>query len=98
VALPTLGIQAPVDRGRRLKVFCDVYGLEDRHGFVNLIQERIDDIRRVFLHGAAIGHPGYQALLDEGGHIEGLERDLLWVDRHTAELQDWVDRPFTRNV
>jgi len=41
---------------------------------------------------AANGHAAYQRILDEGGHIEGLERDRAYMEAHAQEFQDWVDR------
>lgn len=81
------------DQGPRLKRFCDAYGLGDRAGFVDVIRDRIDASRRMVRDGAAAGHSGYRALLAEGGHIEGIDEDLRWVERHAAELQAWLDRP-----
>jgi hypothetical protein len=82
--------------GRRLKLFCDAYGLDDRSEVVDMIQERMMATRRLLLDGAAAGHAAYQALLAEGGHVEGIERDLAFVEDHAVELQAWVDHPSTQ--
>ena len=81
----------PSEQGRRLKLFCDAYGLDDREGFVDAIRERIAAARRMVLDGAAAGHPGYQRILAEGGHIEGMEQDLAFVEEQAVEFQRWVD-------
>jgi hypothetical protein len=89
--LPSIGAPAELNRGRRLKLFCDAYGLEQRHGLLDVIQERIDATRMMLIDGAASGNVGYQRILDEGGHIEGLRRDQAFVEEQADELQTWVD-------
>jgi len=90
--LASLGWHEPPATGRRLKRFCDAYGLDQRHGFLDVVQERIEATRRMLIDGAANGHAAYQRILDEGGHIEGLERDRAYMEAHAQEFQDWVDR------
>ncbi len=90
--LSALGWREPPDTGRRLKLFCDAYGLDDRAGFLAVIVERIAATRRMLLDGAANGHAGYQRLIAEGGHIDGLDADGAFVLAHAQLLQDWVGR------
>jgi hypothetical protein len=88
----SLGIHEPPATGRRLRFLCDAYGLDDRDAFLNVIQERIEATRRMLLDGAAAGHPGYERIIAEGGHLEGLEADLAFVEAHAQEFQVWLDR------
>ncbi|MDQ3653679.1 MAG: aminoglycoside phosphotransferase family protein [Chloroflexota bacterium] len=90
--LASLGWHEPPATGLRLKRFCDAYGLDQRHGFLDAVQERIEATRRMLIDGAAAGHAGYQRIIDEGGHIEGLEADRAFVEAHAQEFQNWVDK------
>ncbi len=89
--LASLGWREPPQTGRRLKLFCDAYGLDEREGLLDVIQERIEATHRMLLDGAAAGHAGYERIIAEGGHLEGLEADRAFVELHAQELQDWVD-------
>lgn len=89
--LPSIGASTELNRGHRLKLFCDAYGLEQRDSLLDVIQERIDATRMMLIDGAASGNVGYQRILDEGGHIEGLRRDHAFVQEKAKELQTWVD-------
>ncbi len=91
--LVSLGGRERPDIGWRTRLLCDAYGLDERNGFLEVVQDRIEATRRMLLDGAANGHGGYQRLLAEGGHIDGLDADLAFVREHAQELQDRVDRP-----
>lgn len=87
----TLGVSSELNLGRRLKLFCDAYGLEQRHDLMHMVQERIDATRTMLIDGAAAGIVGYQRILDEGGHIEGLLRDQAFVQEQARDLQQWIE-------
>ncbi len=88
--LASLGWRERPDFGRRTRLFCDAYGLAERNAFLAVLIDRIASTRQMLLDGAANGHGGYQRLLAEGGHIEGLDADLTFVNAHARELQAWV--------
>jgi hypothetical protein len=84
-------VPASDDTGRRLRLFCDAYGLERRDGFVEVILERIEATRRMLIDGAASGNTGYQALLTEGGRLKELQRDREFVKDQREDLQRWIE-------
>lgn len=92
-ALASMGISSGHDRGRRLRLLCDTYGLEDRATFVDILVQRIDAVETMLVNGARNGIAGYQQVLAEGGHLEALHRDSAWVKRHREELQRWLTDP-----
>lgn len=88
---PSMGVSSESNMGHRLKLFCDAYGLEQRDGLISVIQERIDATRTMLIDGAAAGIVGYQRILNEGGHIEELQRDKAFVQEREGELRRWMD-------
>lgn len=90
-ALASFGLSQPVDQASRLRLFCDDYGLAERHAFVDLVVTRIEAILSMLLDGAAAGNEAFQRHLDEGGPIEGYERDRNHVHRHAHDLQAAID-------
>lgn len=89
--LPSIGAPMELNRGHRLKLFCDAYGLEQRDGLLDVVLKRIDATRIMLIDGAASGNLGYQRILDEGGHIEGLERDQAFVGEQANEFRKWLE-------
>lgn len=79
------------DTGRRLRLFCDAYRLQQREGFVEVLQERIDATWRMLVDGAGDGNIAFQRLIDEPGRLESYRRDLRHVRNHAAELQAAVE-------
>lgn len=78
------------DQCRRLRVFCDAYGLEDRAGLTKTIERRVQAVGALILDRAARGDPVFQRHLEEG-HVEVYERDLAFLQRHRHELQRSVE-------
>jgi aminoglycoside phosphotransferase (APT) family kinase protein len=67
-----------VDIPRRLRLFVDAYGLEDRSGFVELIARRQVSTFVTMDRWAAAGVPGFQELVADGPEItERPDLDLL---------------------
>lgn len=69
------GWTSPPQRGRRLRLLLDSYGLSNRAGFVDSVVARIEFNRAVMLEQAAAGDPAYQALVDQG-HVAGMDEAL----------------------
>ncbi|MGI8485542.1 MAG: phosphotransferase [Thermomicrobiales bacterium] len=86
-----MSIPKAVDMKRRLQLFCDAYGFDQREGFVNTILERIDATRLMLIQGAAAGNVAFQRHVAEGGHLEGYERDYAFVRAQASDLQDAID-------
>ena len=81
-----LGAVLPVDRPWRLRRFCDAYGLADRAGLVDLILRRVRAVCDLIVGQAAKGDPFFQQHLAEG-HLDGYERDLVFITSLRESLQ-----------
>lgn len=81
-----LGWPVPDNRGLRLRMFCDAYGLDDRSTLLDLVGERQQVARRAMLHGAAHGDPAMVRMVDDG-HADGPLRDLGFLARHRVDWQ-----------
>jgi hypothetical protein len=81
------GWTRPPERGRRLRVLLDAYGLPDgeRRGFAARVADRMDVTASGIERLAAAGERAFQHLV-ERGVPDGVRRDRAWVEAHTAEL------------
>src|SRR3954451_8267209 len=57
------------EQGRRLRLFCDAYGLEKRGGLLYAVEQRLQAMCNVLLRGAANGNVAYQKMVAEG-HVD----------------------------
>lgn len=74
------------DQGRRLRLLCDAYGLEDRGGVVAAVLDRITRLPAWIETMAADGHPASQAMVDAGQPASyGAVRDYLNARRTSLE-------------
>ncbi|MFL6075550.1 MAG: aminoglycoside phosphotransferase family protein [Mycobacteriales bacterium] len=92
-----LGFPPPVDRGRRLRILADAYGLDagQRTRLLDQIEYRMTSMITGIERLAAEGHPAFVRLLAEG-HTEYPRRDLELLATHRAEWQETVTRPLVR--
>ncbi len=72
---------------RRLRLFCDAYGLAERADFAGLIVRRVDATRDLIASEAAAGNQRMQQSIDEG-HLAGYAQDLLLLNRHATRFQE----------
>jgi hypothetical protein len=84
-----LGLTAPAMRGRRLRLFCDTYGLTDRHDLLETVERRLEALCALMVGRAAGGDAAYQRLLAEG-HLAHYEREIAFLRDHRQELQHYV--------
>ena len=85
-----LGAVPPVDRPGRLRRFCDAYGLTDWAGLVDTILRRVQAVCDLIVGQAAKGDPFFQQHLAEG-HLDGYERDLVFIQSLRAPLQEALE-------
>jgi hypothetical protein len=77
---------APIDVPRRLRLFCDAYGLEDREGLLETISERQRATYATIDQWAAEGRPGFVELVTNPPKIT--ERpDIPYLRAHLDEWQ-----------
>jgi hypothetical protein len=80
------GWARPPDRGRRLRILLDAYGMTDRRGFVADVMTRIEFNRDVIISRAAAGDAAYQRL-EQGGHVWGMNQALSFLQLEGEALQ-----------
>ncbi len=73
-------------RARRAGLFCDAYGLPDRRGVIDMVQERQLAAHAAVEQGAEAGDPAYQRLW-ELGTGDGIRRQINYVQKHCHELE-----------
>jgi Ser/Thr protein kinase RdoA (MazF antagonist) len=83
---PALGLRTPPDRERRLRLFCDAYGLEERGNLVETIERRVRAVAAMLLEKAGAGDAVFESLVEEG-HAAGYEADADLLRRARALLQ-----------
>jgi Ser/Thr protein kinase RdoA (MazF antagonist) len=73
-------------RGRRLRLFCDTYGLEQRLDLLSMVERRLEVLCTTVLERAAAGDRAWQRLLEEG-HLDYYRRCIVFIQRHISEWQ-----------
>jgi len=63
------------EQARRVRLFCDAYGLEDRSGLIAAVMDRIKGMADSLREGAASGDKRFRANID-AGHLTIYENDL----------------------
>lgn len=71
------------DQARRLRLFCDAYGLGDRRGLLDMIARRQQVLHDTVMIRADAGESAFVALRD-AGHGDGPLRDKAYLTRHRA--------------
>jgi hypothetical protein len=76
----------PADVARRLRLFVDAYGMDDRARFVELIVERIQASINGITTAAGQGQKPYQMLL-ESGHVDAMRAAVNFIVRVAPTLR-----------
>lgn len=74
------------DRRRRIRLFCDAYGMPVPAELQKWIIERLTAMCDTLKNGAAGGNPAFQKMVDEG-HLAHYENEIRFVAGHFAE---WI--------
>jgi hypothetical protein len=80
-----LGLADPLEQSRRLRLFCDAYGLADRSEVLPMVEQRIQWLCDYLIAGAARGEPAIQKMIAEG-HLVHYQRELGAFATHRAGL------------
>lgn len=81
-----VGLVEPPNRGHRLRMFCDSYGLGKRTGFVQTIEERVRAVGAMIRTQAKGGDIRFQRMVDEG-HADRYDANATYLHQHREELQ-----------
>jgi hypothetical protein len=83
--MQALGLADPPEQSRRLRLFCDTYGLADRAEVLPMVAQRIQWLCDYLIAGAARGEPAIQKMVAEG-HLAHYQRELAAFATHRAAL------------
>lgn len=74
---------------RRLRLFADAYGLDDRERseLIPTIRLEFAHVSRVIHDAADLGDPGMRRLVSWGVPQKMFATDIAWLDEHRAELE-----------
>lgn len=81
-----VGLVEPPNRGHRLRLFCDSYGLGERTGFVQTIEERVRAVGAIIRTQAKVGDIRFQRMVDEG-HADRYDDNAAYLHQLREELQ-----------
>ena len=81
----------PAEQGRRMKLFCDAYGLVHRHTLLATIERRQQVLYDTVVAWGKAGVPGFATLWRER-HTEGVLRDQAYLRRYRTELEHGLFR------
>ncbi len=79
-----VGSETP-DYGRRARLFCDAYGLEDRSGLLDTMRRRMQVLSHTIRSWGAAGEPGFGDLLRMGYDRLPLQ-DMAVLEQRWGEL------------
>jgi Ser/Thr protein kinase RdoA (MazF antagonist) len=79
----------PAEQGRRARVLCDAYGLEDRAGLIELVARRIQASHDTLAARAAAGEPAWVRMWQEGHGAEN-EENIAYLRRNRDETVRWL--------
>jgi Ser/Thr protein kinase RdoA (MazF antagonist) len=77
---------APAIRGRRMRGFCDAYGMAERHELLAVVERRQRVRDDTLVAGGRAGVAGFAAMLRDG-HAEGIRADIAYLREHRAALE-----------
>jgi hypothetical protein len=78
------------ERARRLRRFCDAYGLSDRASLLDVMKERILFVGEFVAEQSRLGDKGFSKLA-EWEVPARMKRDAAYLDEHRAVLQRALD-------
>lgn len=77
----TEGFGSPAEQARRLRLFCDVYGLTDRISLLETVTARVQSMIDVLVAGQANGDERSIASI-AAGHLAVYQHDIAYIERH----------------
>jgi hypothetical protein len=85
----TLGLTRPPARGKRLRMFCDAYGLErdQRRELLENVERRLEALCGFIVRSAAGGDASYERAVG-AGHVDLYRRDIESLRRRRTELEE----------
>lgn len=76
------------ERLRRLRLFCDTYGLDERSALVPAMRARLIYVGSFIVEQARLGDPGMRKLVEWDTPRRMFEEDVGYLDKHREMLED----------
>jgi hypothetical protein len=73
-------------QARRIKLFCDTYGLAERRGLLDMIERRQQVLHDTLVAWGQAGVPGFAEMLRDG-HADGIRNDIAYLRANRAALE-----------
>ena len=80
------GFGTPAEQARRVRIFCDAYGLTDRTTLMPMVTARVQAMVDFLVDGLALRDARRMAAV-EAGHLQLYQRDLVYLEQHRAEFE-----------
>jgi Phosphotransferase enzyme family len=80
------GFGTPAEQARRMRIFCDAYGLADRTNLLSMVRTRIQSMVDFLLEGLTVRDARRMAAV-EAGHLRLYQRDLVYIELNRAEFE-----------
>jgi hypothetical protein len=77
-----------LDRVRRLRLLADAYGLDDRRGFMEVMEEAVAVCRTFVANRVAAGEPPFVESLERNGGWPRWDRIRTWLSAEHARFTD----------
>jgi hypothetical protein len=76
----------PGEQARRMRLFCDTYGLAERRGLLDTIERRQQVLHDTLVAWGRSGVPGFAEML-RAGHADGIRDDIAYLRASRAALE-----------
>jgi phosphotransferase family enzyme len=76
----------PAERARRIRLFCDAYGLAERQNLLTIVEQRQQVLLDTLVAWGQAGVPGFAAMLRDG-HADGIRRDIAYLRHNRSALE-----------
>jgi hypothetical protein len=77
----------PSEQARRMRLFCDAYGLEDRRGLIDTIGRRQRVLHDTLVEWGQAGVSGFAEMLRDG-HADGIRADMAYLSASRPALEE----------
>jgi Ser/Thr protein kinase RdoA (MazF antagonist) len=76
----------PDEQARRIRLFCDAYGLGERAGLLDTIERRQQVLLDTLVEWGRAGVPGFTQML-RNGHADGIRAEIAYLRASRATLE-----------
>jgi aminoglycoside phosphotransferase (APT) family kinase protein len=76
----------PDEQARRIKLFCDTYGLAERRGLLDTIERRQQVLHDTLVAWGQAGVPGFAEMLRDG-HADRIRNDIAYLRANRPALE-----------